>query len=321
MKTKFAFSLWIFLIFCALAPIAPAQSVQPGTQVRVRLLDRLDTGDAKAGQAFSATVAEPVRSGNRVILAQGTTVHGQVIEVVSSGRLKRPASISLQLTDAGRSAVNTETVRIDGKSHLVRNTALIGGGAVAGAILGDIAGGGKGALIGGAVGASAGTATAFMTGKKEIVLPPETELTFAVAGNAVTVAEASAPERSAPRAGSHFRRERDDSPREERDSGDSLVFSEHQQLLIRGYYQSSSGRGLPPGLAKRGGGLPPGLERQVRRNGTLPPGLERRVEPLPTELDRQLPPLPNGCSRVVLSDRALILASDGRILDLMFIYQ
>jgi hypothetical protein len=36
----------------------------------------------------------------------------------------------------------------------------------------------KGALIGGAAGAAAGTGAAAFTGKKEIVVPAETKLTF-----------------------------------------------------------------------------------------------------------------------------------------------
>ena len=47
-----------------------------------------------------------------------------------------------------------------------------------GALIGAIAGKGKGAAIGSAVGAGAGTAAAAATGKKEIVLAPETALTF-----------------------------------------------------------------------------------------------------------------------------------------------
>jgi hypothetical protein len=48
-------------------------------------------------------------------------------------------------------------------------------------VFGSITAGGKGVLIGGPIGAEAGKAAAFITGKKEVSLPPETPLTFTLA--------------------------------------------------------------------------------------------------------------------------------------------
>lgn len=95
-------------------------------------------------------------------------------------------------------------------------------------------------------------------------------------------------------------------------------FSSHEREAILGYYRGPR-RGLPPGLAKRGGNLPPGLEKHLVRDGTLPPGLEKRLAPLPVELERQLPPLPPdcGCRRGIIGASVLLVRNgDGRILDL-----
>ena len=95
----------------------------------------------------------------------------------------------------------------------------------------------------------------------------------------------------------------------------------HERDTIFGYYANPS-RGLPPGLAKRGGNLPPGLEKQLVRNGTLPPGLEKRLEPLPIQLERQLPPLPGGCGcrrGVVGTNVVLIRTRDHFVLDVFHI--
>jgi hypothetical protein len=241
--------------------------------------------------------------------------------VISSGRLKRPASITLTLTNImgtrGAGGLQTQALQIDGNSHAVRNVALIGGGAAAGAVLGGIADGGKGALIGTAVGASAGTATAYVTGKQELVLPVETQLTFVVAGESVAPPQ---PYYSPGPVESNARRERVDGRRDDQDAYDALIFSERDQAKIRSYYRGGSGRGLPPGLAKRNGNLPPGLAKQVRANGSLPPGLQKRVEPFPADLDRQLPRLPAGYSRVMMDGRAMTVGSDNRIIDVFVVF-
>jgi len=313
-------ALWLVLLFFPLVPSGIAQTVTGGTEIKVRLLETLDTGKTKAGQSFMATVAEPVNYGGRTILARGTAVQGRVTDVVRPGRLQRPASMALQLTNIigtrGSGGIQAQTLQIDGNSHAVRNVALIGGGAAAGAILGGVAGGGKGAAIGTAVGAGAGTATAYLTGKQELVLPVETVLTFVVAGESL-----APPETPAPALQSNARRGRGDARREEQDAYDALIFSERDLRLIRSYFRGRGGRGLPPGLAKRNGNLPPGLEKQMQRNGTLPPGLQKRAEPFPMELSRQLPRLPAGYSRVIIEGRAMNVGSDNRIIDVMFVFQ
>ncbi len=325
------------LVAIPVGAAAPQASIPSGTSIKVRLADKLETGKTQSGQTFSATVAEPVTVGGRTVLAQGARVRGRVIDAVSSGRLKGRASLTLELTQAGRSAVETQRLHIDGKSHLLRDAELIGGGAAAGAVIGGVAGGKKGAAIGAAVGAGAGTVTAYMTGEKEIVLPAELPLTFVVTGGGTTTASRQQAE-EAPASNRTYRegrRGRTETPeREEREAGEERgeraegreregrasapVFSTRDQELIRQYFLVNTSN-LPPGLAKRGGNLPPGLERQLERNGTLPPGLQKRVEPFPVDLSRKLPRLPAGYSRVILGDRALILDAANKILDLMHI--
>src|SRR5436190_16807221 len=194
MKKLFSLFSGLLLLLSCLAPAGSAQSINPGTEIQVRLLGQLETGKTGPGQELSATLGQAVRLGNGTVWPTGTEVKGKVVEVVSSGRLSRPASITLQLTQIGNSPIETQTEQIHGQSHAGRNAALISGIAAAGAVLGGVAGGGKGAVIGAAAGAGAGTATAAATGKQEIVLPVETPITFVVAGNAArSPEEASAP--------------------------------------------------------------------------------------------------------------------------------
>lgn len=72
----------------------------------------------------------------------------------------------------------------------------------------------------------------------------------------------------------------------------AVSINSHDRALIGEYYGSKRKKGMPPGLAKRGGDLPPGLAKRE----TLPPGLQR--EPLPFDLERQLSVLPSGYVRV-----------------------
>lgn len=94
-----------------------------------------------------------------------------------------------------------------------------------------------------------------------------------------------------------------------------------ERRIIEEFYarrNQAKAKGLPPGLAKRGGNLPPGLQRHLDKNGRLPPGLQKRLEPLPVDLDRRLPQLPDYWERVVL-DRDVILIDrrTSRILDII----
>lgn len=168
----------------AQAAAAPKTVTVPaGTSIHVRLSTGLNTGSTDAGSAFSGTLAAPLAVNGVTVAPTGSSVGGRVASVVSSGRLKRPAEISLILTSITPTggqpvSVSTETWGISGKSHKKRNILMAGGGAGVGALIGAVAGGGKGAAIGGMAGAAGGTGMAYATGKKEISLPAETAMTF-----------------------------------------------------------------------------------------------------------------------------------------------
>lgn len=158
-------------------------TVPAGTPIHVRLNRELNTGTTTQGSAFEGTLAQPLAINGVLIAQRGSVVSGRVTNVVSSGRLNRAAELSLMLTSitptgGQRTPISTQTWSVAGKSHKKRDLAMIGGGAGVGAIIGAIAGGGKGAAIGGLIGGAGGTAGAYMTGKKEIVLPAESELNF-----------------------------------------------------------------------------------------------------------------------------------------------
>jgi hypothetical protein len=100
----------------------------------------------------------------------------------------------------------------------------------------------------------------------------------------------------------------------------SYFLPEERRIIQEYYHKGKKGKqkGLPPGLAKRGGNLPPGLQKQLDKNGKLPPGLQKRLEPLPVDLHRRLPRLPEYWERVILErDVILIDRRTHRILDII----
>jgi hypothetical protein len=165
------------------APQSVSVTVPAGTELAVRLGQEISSGTASDGATFEGTLASPLVVNGTEVAAVGSAVTGTVTHAVSSGRLNRPAELSLVLTSftakgGEKIDVSTAAWGMKGESHKKRNVEMIGGGAAAGAVIGALTGGKKGAAIGGALGAGGGTGVAAATGKKEIVLAPETKLTF-----------------------------------------------------------------------------------------------------------------------------------------------
>jgi hypothetical protein len=160
-------------------------TVPPDTQIHVILNQGVASDQSRPGDHFESTVSQPVLIDGKTVIPQGAYAEGVVVDAQHSGRLIGRARLQLALetvTVNGQNYdVRTSSSWRVGVNHKKRNFAWIGGGAGGGALIGAIAGGGKGALIGGPVGAGAGTAVAFLTGKKDIHLRPETPLTFKLA--------------------------------------------------------------------------------------------------------------------------------------------
>lgn len=164
------------------AAISSEVELPAGTELQVRLSETVGSAQSRAGEKFEATLHASVVVGDQVVLPKGASFSGRVTNSVPSGRLKTPARLSLTLDSlewkGATYTVTTSSVTRSVKSHKKRNLALIGGGGGAGALIGGLAGGGTGALIGAGAGAAAGTAGAYATGKRDVVLPAETLLTF-----------------------------------------------------------------------------------------------------------------------------------------------
>lgn len=141
------------------------------TSERARVEDRVE-----------AHVVRDVRVNGLVAVPAGTRALGTVVVVERGGKVRERARLGIRfdtllLPDGTELAINTEPIYRLGEAPSNSSGAKIGGGAVAGAILGAIIAGGKGAAIGGATGAGAGTAAVLSGERRAATFPPGSEVT------------------------------------------------------------------------------------------------------------------------------------------------
>jgi hypothetical protein len=154
--------------------------VPEGTEIQVRLEDRLSSETAQREDRFEATVARSVRIGDRMAIPAGTTVRGTVREVESAERLARSGRLelgfdSLVLDDGTRVDLRSRVVRLSESMDKGETGKRAGLGALLGGILGGVIEGKEGAIIGVLVG---GTGAVVASRGEEVELPAGTMLTL-----------------------------------------------------------------------------------------------------------------------------------------------
>jgi len=153
------------------------------TPFHVRLLQSISSRNASTGEELPAELSAPVSVAGIQAFPKGARARCRVVAARPSGRLHKPGYLRLTLesvlsSDGRWMPISTTSVSLSGRSHKRRNLTLIGGGSGVGALIGGLAGGAKGLAIGAASGAGAGLAGALVTGKKDVSLPAESQLTF-----------------------------------------------------------------------------------------------------------------------------------------------
>lgn len=178
--------------------VAPAQpgapppydlTVRAGTELAVRVNERIDVKHAVPGEHFTGEIVEPVMSNGAVLIPRGTPVQGRVDEAHRRGHFKGRSVLELRLVsmtlNGYQYGLDThDTVRTK-KGKGKRTAGFIGGLTGAGMLIGGIASGGVGLAIGGASGAGAGTLLAGTTGNRDIVIPAESVVHFRLADQLV----------------------------------------------------------------------------------------------------------------------------------------
>ena len=172
------------------APASPPQphtvTIPAGTNVAVRLNEKISTDHNYSGDTFRATLDAPIVIDGFVIADRGAKVLGKIVKAQKPGKFEGSAELSLTLTeiattDGQRMQVQTNESLRKGPSNTNQEVAKMGGGTALGAIIGAIAGGGRGAAIGAGAGAAAGTGAVLLGHGKAATIDNETRLTFATA--------------------------------------------------------------------------------------------------------------------------------------------
>jgi len=170
-------------------PAQPAEvNIPAGTNLTVRINQRLSVKRNRAGDHFDGELSEPVLDErNTAILPKGTPVAGVIAVSHKRGHFKGASILELRLTSLN---LNGTSYRLDTrdltrtkKGKGKRSAAFIGGGSGLGMLIGGVATGGTGLLIGGLAGAGAGTAAAGLTGNRDIEIPAESVVHFKLAND------------------------------------------------------------------------------------------------------------------------------------------
>ena len=159
-------------------------TIPSGTSIKVRTDEAIKATSANVGQNYGGTVSSDVQDNNgNVVIPRNTPAQ---LTVVSSGQNSDQIQLDLRsisvngrnyVVEAAPTAVNSAKQK-SGIGANKRTGEYVGGGALAGTIIGAIAGGGKGAAIGAIAGGAAGAGTQVLTKGKGVDVPAETELTF-----------------------------------------------------------------------------------------------------------------------------------------------
>lgn len=163
--------------------VPQTMTIPAGTVITVRLNEWLSSDHSLEGDAFSATLSQPLIVNGWVVARRGQDVMGRVSVAQKAGRVKGTSQLGLvlaelTLVDGQQMFIQTQLVRSSGGTSRGADAAAIGTTTGFGALIGAAANGGFGAAIGAGAGAAAGIVGVLLTRGRPTELAPETLLTF-----------------------------------------------------------------------------------------------------------------------------------------------
>ncbi len=179
------------------APTSYTLSV--GTLIDAAIASTISSRSAKAGDAFTATVVQDVKSsGGSVVIPAGSTVQGSILDVQAAPNSRSAGTLTLAVVsvtvhgkayDLNATVDSLDTIN-KGRGIEAVDVARSAGGAAAGAILGKVIGKNtKGTLIGAVIGAGAGAVVSEVMKDVDIVLPAGSRLLLTLQQRLTVAAE------------------------------------------------------------------------------------------------------------------------------------
>ena len=165
--------------------VGPQLILPAGSWVTVSVNQPISTDHNQPGDAFTATLAQPLVAEGLVIAQRGQTVAGRVVESQKSGRVKGTSRLVIELTelslvDGQQVPIQTQLAERNGGTSVGRDVGVIAATTGAGAAIGGAVDGGMGAGIGAIAGAAVSTIGVLVTRGNNTTVYPETLLTFRI---------------------------------------------------------------------------------------------------------------------------------------------
>jgi hypothetical protein len=165
------------------ANLPDALTIPAGTVIQIRTTDWLSSEKNQTGDAFIATLVQPIVVDGWVVMRRNQNIIGHVTDAKKAPRGGGVSKLQLDLSqltlvDGQLVPVQTTLLNASAGTSNGRDAAAIGLTTGTGAAIGAGFGGGPGAAIGAGAGFVAGVAGVLFTRGKPTIIPPEDVLTF-----------------------------------------------------------------------------------------------------------------------------------------------
>jgi hypothetical protein len=164
-------------------PVPASLSIPAGTFLTVRINQVLSSDRNQPGDAFSATLVQPVVANGVVVAEAGQLISGRVAQAEKAGRVSGVSKLGVDLTeltlvDGQQIPIKTSLVGRKGDTSIGRDAAGLATTTGLGAAIGAAADWGRGAAIGAGAGAAVGIIGVLLTRGEPTIIHPEQVLTF-----------------------------------------------------------------------------------------------------------------------------------------------